>query len=41
MTLDVIEEQADRLDWPYVRKWCGEHGTLGLLDDLRRELGAV
>ena len=34
---NVIEDQGDRLDWPYIRKWCGEHGTLALLEEVRQE----
>lgn len=34
---NVITLQADRLDWSYIRKWCGKHGTLELLEELRQE----
>jgi len=35
--LKVIRHQMQKLDWPYIEKWCREHGTLELLGDVRRE----
>jgi hypothetical protein len=35
--LAIIFRQASRLDWPYVEKWCREHGTLDLLQQVRAE----
>jgi hypothetical protein len=35
---NVIAVQGDRLDWPYIRKWCREHGTLELLEEIRFEV---
>jgi len=34
----VLEAQADRLDWDYIRHWCGQHGTLELLEQIRAQL---
>jgi len=36
---DVMAVQADRLDWAYLHRWCDEHDTRGLLDELRAETG--
>lgn len=30
----VVLVQQDSLDWPYIRRWTGEHGTTELLDRL-------
>jgi hypothetical protein len=38
---NVISVQASRLDWEYVHKWCREHGTRDLLDELRRSIPAI
>lgn len=35
---NVIAVQSQRIDWPYVEKWCDEHGTRQRLDDMRRSL---
>jgi hypothetical protein len=32
---DVIAVQGDTLDWDYVHRWCEEHGTRALLDEIR------
>ena len=32
---DVIAVQADDLDWPYIHRWCDDHGTRQLLDEIR------
>jgi hypothetical protein len=29
------------LDWNYIENWCGEHGTLKLLQDLRNSIGTL
>ena len=31
----VIAAQGDRIDWDYVHGWCEQHGTRGLLDEIR------
>ena len=33
---NVLTVQAARLDWPYIEKWCREHGTLAKLEEIRR-----
>ncbi len=36
---DVIAVQGDEaLDWPYIHRWCAEHGTRTLLDDIRASI---
>ncbi len=35
---NVIAVQRKRLDWNYIRDWCGVHGTEGLLDEIRRSI---
>ena len=37
----VIAVQRDRIDWPYVRLWCGQHGTLQKLDEIRRSIPPI
>lgn len=32
---------AKALDWPYIKKWCGEHGTLDLLEEAKLEAAIV
>jgi hypothetical protein len=32
----VVAVQRENLDWPYVERWCDQHGTRGLLDEIRR-----
>ncbi|MGA2443603.1 MAG: hypothetical protein ABSH08_21835 [Tepidisphaeraceae bacterium] len=38
---DVIAVSGPQLDWAYVERWCDEHGTRKLLDDLRRSIGSL
>jgi hypothetical protein len=35
--VNIISMQNDRLDWPYIEKWCRDHGTTDLLAQLREE----
>jgi hypothetical protein len=35
---NVIAVQAGRLDWDYIHRWCDEHGTRALLDEIRASL---
>jgi hypothetical protein len=37
----VIGVQQDALDWPYIERWCGRHGTLALLEEIRRSVPKV
>ena len=34
----VIGVQGEKLDWPYIQDWCQRHGTLGLLEEIRRSV---
>ena len=33
---NVIAVQGDSLDWVYVENWCRQHGTVDILQDVRR-----
>jgi hypothetical protein len=35
--INVMRRQQAVLDWPYLEHWCGQHGTLQLLHDLKQE----
>ncbi len=35
----VIQVQAAKLDWDYIRHWTEQHGTSNLLDKLKSEIG--
>jgi hypothetical protein len=37
---DVMAVQRDKLDWGYIEQWCGRHGTLALMEEIRRALPA-
>jgi hypothetical protein len=38
---DVMAVQHDKLDWPYIADWCRRHGTLPLMEDIRRAIAAA
>jgi len=38
---DVMVVQQDKLDWAYVEEWCRRHGTLPLLQEIRRSTSAA
>lgn len=39
---DVIAVQGDdALDWDYIHRWCGLHGTRELLDDIRASIPPI
>jgi hypothetical protein len=38
---DVIAVQGDRIDWDYVHRWCDEHGTRALLDEIRASIPPI
>jgi hypothetical protein len=38
---NVITVQRGKLDWPYIEKWCREHGTLAKLDEIRRTVPEI
>jgi predicted nucleotidyltransferase len=33
---DVMFVQGDKLDWAYIENWCKQHGSLALMQELRR-----
>jgi len=35
---NLIAVQGDRLDWDYICRWCDQHSTRALLDEIRRSL---
>jgi hypothetical protein len=38
---DVMAVQQPKLDWPYVEEWCRRHGTLPLMEEIRRSISAA
>jgi hypothetical protein len=32
----VLSVQGEHLDWSYIKNWCDQHGTLNLLEEIRR-----
>jgi hypothetical protein len=34
----VMRYQWQRLDWPYIERWCDEHGTRDTFTELRAEV---
>jgi hypothetical protein len=38
---DLIAIQGDRIDWDYVHRWCEQHGTRALLDEIRRSIPPI
>ena len=38
---NVLTVQQGKLDWPYIEKWCGEHGTLAKLEEIRRTVPEI
>jgi len=37
----VIAVRGDRIDWDYVYRWCEQHGTRSLLDEIRASIPPV
>lgn len=35
---NVIDVQSPNLDWEYIEHWCGQHGKLALLQEIRSGL---
>lgn len=35
---DVVAVQGEHIDWDYVHRWCQEHGTRALLDEIRASI---
>ena len=40
-TVAVMQVQGQALDWPYIEKWCAEHGTLEVLAEAKAEAARV
>jgi hypothetical protein len=38
---NVLAVQGEYLDWPYIHRWCDQHGTRALLDEICRSLPAI
>jgi predicted nucleotidyltransferase len=38
---NVLTVQRGKLDWPYIEKWCREHGTLAKLEEIRRTIPEI
>ncbi len=34
----VLAVQGTNLDWPYIYRWCDQHGTRALLDEIRSSI---
>ena len=39
--LSVLGVQGNALDFPYIERWCREHGTLARLEELRRKIPPI
>lgn len=37
----VMAVQASTLDWKYIREWCTRHGTLPLMEEIRKTVPTV
>ena len=37
----VMSVKRDKLDWAYIETWCQRHGTLALLNDIRRSVPEI
>lgn len=37
----VMTVQRGKLDWDYIQKWCREHGTLDLMEEIRRSVPEI
>lgn len=38
---NVLTVQQGKLDWPYIEEWCGKHGTLAKLEEIRRTVPEI
>jgi hypothetical protein len=38
---DMITVQGDGIDWDYVHRWCEQHGTRALLDEIRQSIPPI
>lgn len=37
----IMLYQWDLLDWSYVERWCGEHGSSDVMNEIRREVARL
>ncbi len=35
---NVVSVQSNKLDWPYIERWCDAHGTRARLEEIRRAI---
>ncbi len=38
---DVLSVQRGKLDWSYIEEWCRRHGSLPLMEELRKSISPV
>ena len=38
---NLIAVHAQTLDWDYIHRWCDQHGTRQLLDQIRRSIPKI
>ena len=38
---NLLAVQGDALDWDYIYRWCDEHGTRELLEEIRRSIPKI
>jgi hypothetical protein len=38
---DVMSVQRGKLDWPYIEEWCRRHGSLELMEEIRRSVPEI
>jgi predicted nucleotidyltransferase len=38
---DVMYVQRGRLDWKYIENWCKLHGSLPLMEEIRRSIPEI
>jgi len=38
---NILGVQGDAIDWDYVHRWCDEHGTRDLLDEIRASIPPI
>jgi len=38
---NVVGVQQNNIDWDYVNRWSGQHGTRELLDSIRQSISPV
>ena len=38
---DVMSVKRGKLDWPYIEEWCRRHGSLALMEEIRRSVPEI